>query len=217
MNRCALLTLAVFLAPIAAGQALPVQTTPSGEYCAFVVVVHSSKGRALEGRTVSMEDASGREYAAALTDEAGIARLCDAPRGLITLRVGGRRCGGVSVSYLQRSWLQTRTIEMVYDNCSGDDWVPAAGCLLTLRVVAADGHPIPGATILGGEKLRLDGEQTDIGDRFGRIFRFIPYGSATAFSVEKPGYVPYPMSHSCVSGNGGDIEMKIVMKPIPPQ
>ena len=85
------------------------------EYCAFEVAVSSPKGRPIYGATVSVVDQQTHVYGTAMTNGEGVARLCDSPRGLINIQVGGQLCGSIVVRNLKAYWRRTRRIVVIYD------------------------------------------------------------------------------------------------------
>lgn len=69
----------------------------SSEYCAFEVIVKTSRGEAARYARVVLFDDTGSAFASAVVNEEGVARICDAPPGLLRLSVGGTLCGTASV------------------------------------------------------------------------------------------------------------------------
>lgn len=114
---------------------------PQDAYCAFEVTVRSLDGAAVRGVTVSEEAQDGGKIVSAVTDARGGARLCDAPAGLVSIRVGGRLCGAASVGYLMPRWLQTRRVYLTYEGCSGEEWAVPGGCGF-MRVRDARERPV---------------------------------------------------------------------------
>ncbi|QOY91463.1 hypothetical protein [Paludibaculum fermentans] len=187
------------------------------EYCAFEVIVRSSTGNPAAATSVSLFDDSGKPLMSALTNEQGLARICDAPSGLVRLTVGGVLCGTVSVGQLKRYWMQTRRINITYDNCSGDGWVPLGGCMLTIRVKAKDGSALIGAKFLDPHEGLKSREQTIVSDSRGRIFRFMEFGETMTGSVESDGYESQSVTNVCKRGDPRDSDLIVVLAPIRPQ
>jgi hypothetical protein len=184
------------------------------EYCAFEVLVKSPRNEPVPDAIVVMFDEDGKEFASAVVNEKGIARLCDAPPGLIRLSVGGNRCGAVSVSYLERYWMETRRIIMTYDNCSGQEWALLGGCMLTIRVKGKDGTPLVGVKLRNPEQRPKSRPQTYVSDRWGRIFQFLHFGDHLVATLEKDGYVPLTVSAECKPASSYDRDLTVTLEPI---
>ena len=180
--------------------ASPLFAQPSEEvrdYCAFEIVVHSPDGGPVVGTEVMEFGPGGDAIASALTDQQGVARLCDARVGLVDIEVGGRRCGAVGVRYLRPWWLKTRRVSVTYRSCAGEEWAVAGGCLLTIRV--KDQYNLPVVGVLFESPNERPRPQTRISDKFGRIFRFIEYGETTIGWLLKDGYSRQIVNQSCRS------------------
>lgn len=167
------------------------------DYCAFEVAVHSPDGRPVVGTEAVERSSNGAVIESALTDRQGVARLCDAPIGLVDIEVGGRRCGAVSVRYLRSWWLKPRRVSVTYQSCAGEEWAVAGGCLLIIRVRDEQNAPIAG--VLFESPNDQPRPQTRISDKLGRIFRFIDYGGTTTGRLSKEGYSSQIINQSCRS------------------
>jgi hypothetical protein len=196
------------------GVSAPQSLKDKEEYCAFEVTVRSSRNQPVPDAIVVMFDEDGKEFASAVVNEKGIARLCDAPPGLIRLAVGGNRCGATSVSYLQRYWMQTRRVTITYDNCSGEEWTFLGGCDLMLRVRARDGTPLAGATLRDPAGRLKTREHTSVSDRWGRIFLFLHYGDHFSVTLDKHGYSPQVVSAECKPGDAFSRDLTVTLEPI---
>lgn len=208
MNGCMWLTIALVLVNAIEARA---HSGPM-EYCAFEVRVISSRGEAVRGAIVVLTDESGNEFASATANDAGIAKICDAPPGFVALSVGGNLCGATSVRQLKRYWMETRKVTMLFDNCSGEGWVPLGGCPLVIRVQSSDGGPIFGAELRGVEEQPGGRSGTSVSDRWGRIFRFLKFGSPLSGSVEKTGYLPQRVRAECFHG-AHDRDVVVTLEP----
>ncbi len=186
--------------------------TPQDVYCAFEVTVRSPDGAAVGGVTVTEEAQDGGQVASAVTDARGGARLCDAPAGLVSIRVWGRLCGAASVEYLMPHWLKTRRVYLTYESCSGEEWAVPGGCEFTLRVRDAQGAPIPRARF--EDQKTIPGIETRESDPFGRIFRFVRYGEAMSGRVDKEGYSSQDVNRVCRSGGPSRAEVTVVMRAV---
>jgi hypothetical protein len=142
-------------------------------YCAFEVAVSSPTGAPVAGIGVALVRRNGQTFSTVVSNERGIARVCDAPEGLVDIEVGGHVCGAVAVRYLKPYWMKTRRVSVMYKNCSGEEFVPIGGCLLTIRTLDEQGAPLSGVLFDDPDKRSKLREQTWISDQFGRIFRFI--------------------------------------------
>jgi len=204
-----------FVSALAAlGAIAPQEPQQEREYCAFEVTVKASRNQPVRRVTVVLFDGNGREYATALTDENGIARLCDAPPGLIRVAVGGNLCGAASVSYLQRYWMETRRVTITYDNCSGEEWTFLGGCALTLRIRGRDAAPLAGVSLEDPAGLLKAREHTSVSDRWGRIFLFLQYRDHFSVILRKDGYSPLTHSVGCKPGDPYDQEVTVTLEPI---
>lgn len=183
------------------------------EYCAFEVLVKSSRDVPVAGVAVSLLGESQIVFASVVSDQDGVARICDAPPGLVTIKVGGNLCGTATVGYLQRYWMTTRRVVVAYENCSADGWAPLGGCMLTLRVVSEGGNPILGAVIRGDDGRATSRDQTLVSDQFGRILRFLRFGESMAASIHKNGFLTQSITDRCERGNPRDIDVVVTMKP----
>jgi hypothetical protein len=99
------------------GCAAVVCAADTGEYCAFEVEVKSPTGLPASGVAVVGHDAAGLQFGTAITNEQGVARLCDSPRGLAEITAGGRMCGAASVKHLSTIWPHTRHVVITYQRC----------------------------------------------------------------------------------------------------
>jgi len=189
-------------------------------YCAFEVTVRSPRGEAIAGATVSELAMGGKIIGSSVTDRQGIARICDAPKGLVDIQVGDNRCGAVTVAYLKAYWLQTRRVSITYENCSGEEWAVAGGCLLTIRVKDQRNAPIP--SVFFEDRNERPGPQTKLSDDSGRVFRFIKFGETMSGRLLKDRYLPQEISQACRPGDPPERESTIVLRegnggPTPPR
>lgn len=187
-----------------------------GDVCYFEVAVTSAKGAPVIGASVSgVHQQSGRTFNQTFTDKQGVARICDAPEGLVDILVGGNLCGAVAVRYLKPYWMRTRRISVSYENCSGDEWVLPGGCLLTLRIEDQKGTPLSGVLFDSEDKRSKLREQTQLSDQFGRIFRFVNYGESLSGRLVKQGFDSRSVTDQCKSGKNPEREQRIIMGPSP--
>jgi hypothetical protein len=180
------------------------------EYCAFETVVNSSRGTPVANIVVSIKDRAGQEYASARTDLNGVARLCDAPPGAITLSVGGNRCGAVSISHLSRYVYETRQVHITYDNCTGEEWVIPAECRRILRITDQKSHPLASAKVTF-----LDGIPPSTppvpADHIGRAVVFLKFGQFVSIQAEASGYQPRRLAISCERSEPTDDDIGVVL------
>jgi|HubBroStandDraft_1064217.scaffolds.fasta_scaffold63609_2 hypothetical protein len=188
-------TVAAMLVP------LPMTSQSRAEYCAFEVVVNSPDSKPVAGTEVAVTR-GGRALGTGLTNEAGIARICDAPAGaLLDVEVGGRLCGAVAVRYLSAYWLKTRRVYVNYSNCQGEEFAAPGGCEYTIRTRNEGGAALSG--VVFDERQRRAGsveQPAPVSDRYGRIFRFLGYGGSFTARLEKPGYAPRVLTGDCPVG-----------------
>ena len=187
-----------------------VENRAQAEYCAFEVLVKSRTGTPVANADVEEVREDGTTFASAITDNNGIARLCDAPAQLVRIQVGGNRCGAVTVGSLKRYWMRTRSIHVVYQNCAGEEWAAPGKCLLTIRVLDRNGKALEGVRL---HTKGLPPGQTGAADsdEYGRIFRSVRYGDKLTGQLEKKGYLPQDISSECRSGDAWDKELRVVM------
>lgn len=182
----------------------------NASYCAFEVVVKSSAGKAVKGVAVYELMQDGKTVGTATTDQQGVARICDAPAGLVQIQVGHNLCGEVTVRHLKPYWMQTRKVSIYYDNCSGEEWAVPGGCLLTIRIKDERGLPIAGVLFdTPNESPQL---QTKISDEFGRIFRFIKPGGVLSAQLKKGGFLTQDIKEACQPGDRPDEERVVTLQ-----
>lgn len=181
---------------------VPLSAQSQPGYCAFSVTVKSPEGHPVAGARVEGLREDGEVFGSGVTDEIGVGRICDAPAGLVDLRVGGQLCGAVTIGHLRPYWMETRHVYITYANCSGEEWAPPGGCQLVLRIVDGDNSPI-GGVLFAEPGARQGGiALSAASDAFGRLFRFIRYGETVTGSLIKSGYAPLDLSEGCKSGSG---------------
>lgn len=171
-----------------------------GYYCAFEVSVKSPAGAPVVGWSVAGLSEAGEIFETATTDEHGIARICDAPPGMVSIQVGGQFCGGVTVWHLNPWWMTTRQVFVTYQGCSNDAYVLPGGCVLTLRLHDKDGLPLPGVKFQKSGVDQTSWNETNASDQFGRIFRFIEWGKVLRGTLVKAGYTSKDVTEECKAG-----------------
>lgn len=182
------------------------------EYCAFEVIIRTSRGEPVRYARVVLFDNTGAAFASAVVNEEGIARICDAPPGLLRLSVGGTLCGTASVGQITRYWMQTRKVTITFDNCSGEDLVPMAGCMLTIRAKAKSGAILEGATFLKSREYVGWAGKTLVSDRWGRIFQSVKFRELLAGSIQKAGYLSQEISVQCTREPPLDRDITVVLE-----
>jgi hypothetical protein len=195
--------------------AAPLYAQDQATYCAFEVSVRSPDGAPVAGIEVSERQSGAAVYSSATTNEHGTAMICDAPQGLVDLHVGGELCGAVTVGRLQPYWMVTRRVDITYKNCQGDDFFVPGGCLLTVRVRDQVGSPLEGVGVGESGEAQKKRQQTQISDRFGRIFRFLEYGEVASIELQKPGYVRQSITAGCQSGRSFVLYRTVTMEKRP--
>ena len=155
----------------------------------------------------------GVEFARTATDAAGIARICDIPGEQVDIEVGPpRHCGTVSVKNLVPDWLKTFPVAVTYRACGRPEFIPPAGCLLTLRVQDSKGQPVRGAVLDAPSASPGVFRQTQISDEYGRIFRFAKEGETVTARLTKEGYLPAKLTDACQSTFPERQERGVVME-----
>ena len=202
-----ILTALLLLTPFASSAA-----QSSDEYCAFQIYVNTPASKPSANTPVAGLDQNGAVFATAVTNAQGIARVCDAPKDLVDIQIGGSLCGAVTVRYLKPYWMKTRQVFVTYQNCAGEEWAVPGGCLVTIRVRDAKGNPLPGAFLEKAIDQPAAREQTNHSDQFGRIFRFVEYGSTLEATVVKEGYVAKALKEQCRRGEAFDRERILTLE-----
>jgi hypothetical protein len=178
-------------------------------YCAFEVTVRSSAEAPVRGVGVWLLRADGSVYSRVQADARGVARLCDAPPGLVDIQVGGNLCGAVIVKYLRPLWLETRHLRLHYDGCH-EDFEVTSGCYYVVRVLDSGDRAVEGAHLIGavpGQDPELDAT-----DKFGRLFRFVPWGRSLEGEIAKEGYTTEKVLLNCRSGDDPYPEPAITLR-----
>jgi hypothetical protein len=194
---------------------LPLWAQEQGSLCAFEVTVKSPAGVPVVGIEVSEFETGGRVYSSGTTNRQGVARICDAPQGLIDLHIGGQLCGAVTVGYLSAYWMVTRKIDMIYKNCQGDDFLPPGGCQLTIRVRDQTGSPLAGVVINDPKERPMKRAQTTVSDEFGRIFRFLDYGDNVNVQLQREGYLSQTLTFACRTGHSFILDRAVTLEKKP--
>jgi hypothetical protein len=184
------------------------------EYCAFEVQVVSAVGLEVAGATVIGEDSAGFKFGEAVTNERGIARLCDSPRGLAEITVGGRLCGAVTVKYLNPLYPRTRHVVVTYQRCPGEDFSFLNGCSLILRVTDRSRAPMSGATLRLEAGIADDKKRALVSDQYGRIFATIKYGTRLGGLLSKAGFMPQYFDQACKPGEQALSDRTVTLEPL---
>lgn len=180
---------------------------------AFEVVVSTSTGIPVRSVFVEELDGEGRTLASTRTNEQGVGWLDDAPPGQVSIRVGRRLCGAVTVSYLTAYWLQTRRIAITYDNCSGEEWVVSNGCKLTLRMHTKEGTPISGVEFRTLDRSAVFPTGNGRSDDLGRIYVFLNWGKSIRGCLVRAGYQREKVDLDCPRGETPRRDMRILIIP----
>jgi hypothetical protein len=190
---------------------LPATGQSQAEYCAFEVAVKSPDGKPVVG-TGAVLTRDGRIVGTAITSDAGIARICDAPFGALLDIEVGKFCGAVAVRHLSAYWMKTRRVNVTYSNCQGEEFVALGGCEFAIRAHDERDEPLSGVVFDELQSQAAQGEQpARVSDRFGRIFRFLWYGSSFTARLEKPGYAPKVVVGDCQVGGDPVREVTLVL------
>ena len=207
-------TTETFFAAAAIALLAPLQASgqEQTEYCAFEVLVRSPDGKPVVGAEAVLTR-DGRTVGTAVTNKAGVARICDAPSdALLDVELGGNLCGAVAVRYLRTLWMTTRRVYVTYLNCAGEEWLLAGGCQVTIRTHDESGGPLSGVVFEEGAPDTTPQERPAlVSDRFGRVFRFLEYRRSLTARLKKPGYVQRTITVGCPVGSGPVREMTIVL------
>ena len=208
--RAACVMLAFLLGSVPASPA-----DPKDEYCAFEVEVKTATGLPSSGVRVVGQDDAGFQFGTAITDQQGVARLCNSPRGLAEITVGGRMCGAVSVKYLNPLWPRTRHVVVTYQRCVGNDYYFPGRCEVTLRLMDEYKAPISDVTLRVDAGDALVQEKMLVSDRYGRIFLPIKYGDQLEGTLSKPGYLALRFSEPCKPGDGSLLDRTVTLEALP--
>ena len=206
--------IAVLMLGLVLGAAEASAANQTEEYCAFEVEVMSPTGLPAPGVVVIGDDAAGFQFGGATTNEQGVARLCDSPRGLAEITVGGRMCGAVTVKYLNSIWPRTRHVVVTYQRCQGDDYYLPGACELTLRLVDQGRSAVSGATLRIDSVGAQTGESMLVSDQYGRIFARMKRGERLCGVLSKAGFAPQHFSQDCKPGEGFRPDRTLKLDPL---
>src|SRR5438270_1023772 len=166
-------------------------------YCAFEVRVTTPSGTPFARVPVYLIRAQRTTLFSTSTDEAGIAKLCDAPVGAVDIGVGFDVCGSVLLRAIRATWPDTKTVFVTYSNDPCRHFTFESRCLTVLRIQSEAGRPIAGA------HFRTEGGDSGLraSDMFGRIFYKTNSGGRVAGLVIKKGYRAARVSKTCIDDN----------------
>jgi len=200
--------LAVWLGAATSTSRLSAQTT---EYCAFEITVKSPEGASVPGISVSASSDGARPFARVVTNEEGVARICDSPvSSNVSISAGGGGCGEVTVRNLYPLWLETRHVYVAVQKCLQPENLFSNECRFVVRVRDVHNAPVPGVRLTAPDSYQ-GGSGTAVSDRFGRIFRVVPLHKAFAGTLEKENYVPGEVTLECGPRSGHEDEQTVVL------
>ncbi len=108
--------------------------------------------------------------------------------------------------------MQTRKVTITFDNCSGEDLVPMAGCMLTIRAKNKNGAILEGATFLKNREYAGWAGKTMVSDRWGRFFQSVKFGELLAGSILKEGYLSQEIAVQCTREPPLDRDITVVLE-----
>ncbi len=83
------------------------------EYCAFALAISHPDGSPAAGVNVAVRPMYGVAAAEVTSSPDRLARLCDAPLGLLSISIGINRCGSMSINFLQRPAWETHKLKLI--------------------------------------------------------------------------------------------------------
>jgi hypothetical protein len=134
-------------------------------------------------------------------------KICDFDFGPHTLRVGTNECLPVSVGNIRLVMGRPLDINVFMNLCGYQD-VMRHGCFLYLRVVDADGHPVPEANI----ESRPGGEALAKADSYGRLQTL--FLGTKELVVTKDGFAQAEASPHCADNE--EVDIRLVLHRVPP-
>jgi hypothetical protein len=189
---------------------LPASGQSQAEFCAFEVAVSSPGGRPVVGTDVVLAR-EGRRIGTAVTNENGIARICDAPLGALLDVEVGKFCGAVTVRHLSAYWMRTRRVDVTYSNCQGEEFATLGGCEFVIRTHDDRDAPLSGVVFDVAQPQAVKAQSKRVSDHFGRIFHFLWYGTSFTAHLEKPGYTPQVLVGDCQAGSNPVREVTVIL------
>jgi hypothetical protein len=151
--------------------ALVPSLTAESTYCAFEIKVTTKSGAPRAKVPVILVRAPNSTFSETLTDENGVARLCDAPLEAVNIAVGFDVCGLVTVRNLHPLWPETKRVFVTFEDNPCNHFVLSEHCQVLLRVEDQESRPVPGVRFNGS--LPKNGSGSDTSDELGRIFRLV--------------------------------------------
>jgi hypothetical protein len=177
-------------------------------FCAYEVKVLTASGRPFPRTTVGVIE-NDTQTGWALTDEAGVARLCDVPIHKVDIVVGAVNCGLVLLKGIRPTWPVTRKISVIRDTTDCTEWTFASACQVLVRVHDEAGKPVAGARFRYRDETNRPARL--ISDSIGRLFWKLRSGE-TLEGIVSAGPDSAVVSQTCVRGNEEDIETSVVLK-----
>jgi hypothetical protein len=164
----------------------------SADFCAVRLKVVDSLGSPADAR-VELIGPSGRVVEGVGTVN-GDAAFCDLDFGEHTIRIGGNRCGFVTLHRIRLVYGVAQYFRTVLNDCmiGSDGGVFPPACLVYFRVSSEEGKK------LGDAQASADGVHFIHADTFGRIFISARNGKSTDFVVASHGYMSKTVHVTCV-------------------
>jgi hypothetical protein len=182
-------------------------------YCAFEINVKSPEAAPIQGISVSASSGDGSPFARTVSDDEGIARICDSPVSSdISISAGSGGCGEVTVRNLYPLWLETRRIYVIVQGCLQRENLFAHECHVVVRIRDERNAPVEGVQLTGREP-STGTKETAVSDRFGRLFRVVPLHGTFAGRLEKAGYVTAGLALECGPRSAPEDERTVVLSP----
>jgi hypothetical protein len=152
---------------------------------------------------------NGVAVSESISDDNGIARLCDAPLGLLSISVGTNRCGSMSINFLQRPAAEPHKLKVIFNNCAGIEWSQVGLCRWLIRLNTPEGQPIVGAVFQGKDDKQKP--RSVRSDNWGRLSLVAGRGESLSGTVGKSGYLPETLSLSCSPGEPYDSDLRMTL------
>ena len=172
------------------------------EFCAVTLNVFGPHGEPNSSTWIELDDTTGNAVRRELMTGPTL-YLCDFGFGPHTLRVGTNECLPVAISNLRAVFGSPITLNVTLNACGYNEKV-RSGCLLYVRVVDDEGHPIPDVEFSPPGRAN-EAPKTDSYGRYQVLFSGMKH-----VTLSKHGFAPEAVSVLCQAKE--EIDRQVVMK-----
>lgn len=173
-------------------------------FCAIKLIVTTDDGRPIPSTAAELRDRSGRVVARTPIKN-GTGEFCDFGIGPHSILIGGNSCGAVEIKNVHLRYKLPQTFDVILNLCLGEGDEEGNACFKYVRVLGDDGKPISYAHVE-----RVSSSETNLTDRYGRIFLTVDPGKQDSFVFSKEGYKSSKLQFNC--GPIGRSETAVVLK-----